>query len=347
MDPLKVGLIGLGHCGILAAEALLASSWCRLTAVGSHRPYRLQRFAESHPGIAAYDDFRSLIVNNPLDALFIAAPPFVRPAYLAMAAERGLPVWMVTPAARTLDEAMELLDMFDAAGVPLVVYRAYGLDPALQEDSIGPEATGRLFLARGHTFACIPEDLDWRGDSERAGGGVLLDRAYGLIDLVVLTMGMPGSVYAAAAGVSRPGTRFPYDTEDTASLICQFAGGAIAQITACWTAGPEQAELNLYGLKTCVRIDERTVSVRDRAGTTELHQQDRPANPLAPQIEDFLTTLRTAPKRVRSNLQDHLATMAVLEAAYLSIRTGQPESPGPILDMHQRQSRPARSAREE
>ncbi len=344
MDPLKVGLIGLGRCGVQLADALLASSWCRLVAVGSHKPYRLQRFAENHDGIATYDDFRSLIVNNALDALFVAVPPFVRPGYLALAAERELPVWTLTPSARTLDEAIELIDMFEAAGVPLIVSRSYGLDPALQEDTIGPAATGRIFLARGHALTCCPEDLDWRGDSRRARGGVLLDRAYGLVDTIVKIMGMPGRVYAAAAGVSRPGTRFPYDTEDTASMICQFAGGGIAQVTACWTAGSNEAVLDFYGLKACVHVDERTVRLTDRERGDELHRQDRTANQFAPQIEDFLSNLRTAPGRMQSPLRDHLPTLAVLEAAYLSARTGQPESPGPILEMHERQSRPARPA---
>lgn len=347
MEPLKVGLLGLGRGGLSVTEALLSSSWCRLVAVGSQQPSRLEAFQAKHSGIAAHDDFRSLIVNHPLDALFVAVPPFVRPNYLAIAAERRLPVWMLTPSARSLDEALQLHDLFDAAEVPLVVARAYGLDPCLHEDTLGPEVTGRLFLARGHVQTYESEDLDWRGDSERAGGGVLLDRAYGLFDLVYQTMGMPGTVYAAAAGVSRPGTRFPYDTEDTAAVICQFASGAIAEITACWTAGPSVWSLDLYGVKASVHVDEAQCILRDRLGEAELHAQPRPANPLIPQIEDFLTTLRTAPRRLRSTVGDHLPVLAMLEAAYLSARTGQPESPGPLLDMRRRQMRPPRPPAED
>lgn len=347
MEPLKVALMGLGRGGMLAAEALLASSWCRLVAVGSQHPPRLEAFTQRHPGVATYDDFRSLIVNNVLDALFVAVPPFVRMNYLAIAAERRLPVWTLTPAARTLDEGLQLLDLFAAAEVPLAVSRAYGVDPCLHEDTIGPEATGRLFLARGHVLTCEPEDLDWRGDSQRAVGGVLLDRAYGLLDLVVQTMGMPGSVYAAAAGVSRPGTRFAYDTEDTAAVILQFAGGGIAQIAACWTTGPDQWSLDLHGSKSSVHLDDHSVIARDRSAHTELLSQRRPPNLFVPQIEDFLTTLRTAPRRIRSTIADHLPVLAVLDAAYLSVRTGQPENPGPILDMCRRQARPPHIPTEE
>ena len=51
-----------------------------------------------------------------------------------------------------------------------------------------------------------------------------------MIDTLVQIMGLPSNVYARIAGVSRPGTRFPYDTEDTAALLCQFAGGGIASL---------------------------------------------------------------------------------------------------------------------
>ena len=89
MASLKVGLIGLGSGGRLLADALLTSSWCELVAVASRQAIRIEPFKEKHPEIATYNDFRSLIVSNPLDALFVAIPPFLRGKYLALAAERS------------------------------------------------------------------------------------------------------------------------------------------------------------------------------------------------------------------------------------------------------------------
>ncbi|GMV97989.1 MAG: dehydrogenase [Phycisphaerae bacterium] len=336
MEPLKLGLIGLGRCGRLVAEALSESSWCRLVAVGSQKAHRLADFSARHPGVATYDDYRRLIVNSGLDALCLAVPPFVRSHYLPLAAERRLPVWMLTPAARRLAEALETAELFEAAGVPLVVSRAFGIDPAMQEDAIGADAIGRVFLARGHVLTCLDDDLDWRGDSGSAGGGVLLDQAYPMIDTLVQVMGMPGSVYTAAGGSSRPGTRFPYDTEDTAAVILRYAGGGIGQIAASWTIGPDEETLHLHGLKASVRIDRGVVRVRDRRTGDPRAELPRGANPFAPQLEEFLTTLRTSPRKMRSTLREHLPVMAVMQAVYLSARTGQPESPGPILEMHQK-----------
>lgn len=334
MAGMNVGLMGLGRGGYRVAEALLVSSWCNLTAAASPNAKRLEQFAEAHPGIAVYDDLRSMIVGNALDALFVAVPPHLRKRYLPLAAERGIPVWMLTPAGRQFDEALAWLGEFERAGCPIVVSRSWGIEPALQREPLGLDQVDRFFLAHGSVMICGEEDLDWRGDSERAGGGVLLYRAYPMIDTLVQAMGMPSLVYARMAGVSRPGTRFPYDTEDTAALVCHFTGGGTAVISACWTAGPTRDHLDLFGLAGSVHIDRRGVVVRDRAGQVELQRHDRPENLLRPQIEDFLSELASSPQRLRSTLRQHLSTLALIQAAYLSARTGQPESPAQILSMH-------------
>lgn len=331
MDRLKVALMGLGDGGRLVAEALLASSWCDLVAVASSQPSRIERFADTHPGIAAYDDFRSLIVENALDALFVALPPAVRPPYLAMAAERGLPVWMLTPPARSFEETLDIAARFERSACPIAVAAAWHGEPAA---TIRPANIGKLFLARGNVMVCLPEDLDWRGDSVRAGGGVLLDRGYGLLDVIVRAMGTPSTVYCAAAGVSRPQTRFPYDTEDTAALICRFMGGGIATISACWTSGPACWRLALHGTRGSVHIDEQRVTLQDRAGVDQGPPLPRPENPFAAQIDGFLQGLRSNPRLLATGLRSHLPTMATMQAAYLSARTGEAESPGSILRLH-------------
>ena len=331
---MKVGLMGLGSGGQRVAEALLASSWCDLVAVGGRKSKRNETFTEAHPAIAAYDDFRSLIVENPLDALFVAVPPFLRGKYLSLAADRGLPVWMLTPPARRFDEALTLTERFEQAQCPLVVWRRWGIESALPADLTAPDRLGRLFFARGNVMTCWGDDFDWRGDSARAGGGVLLHRGYELIDTLVQAIGLPSTVYTITRGVSRPGGQFPYDTEDTAAVVCQFSQGAVAVLGACWTSGPQQHELELHGTLGSIHVDPTGVICRDRSGDTITSRKDRPANPLAASIEDFLTTLRSNPDKLRSTLREHLPTMAVIQAAYLSARTGEPESPAIIFDMH-------------
>ena len=334
MTPLNVGLMGLGRGGQLLLEALTASSWCRVVAVGSIHPERIERFREQHPGIATHGDFRSLIVSSALDALFVAVPPYLRVSFLNLAAERSLPVYMLAPAGRNVEEALALAAKFEAAGVPLVVSRCWGNEAALQPEALALEQAGRLFLTRGVINASLDGPLDWRGDSQRSGGGVLLHEAYGLVDTLVQAAGLPGTVYAATSVASRNGSAMAYDTEDTAVLACRYTSGALATVTASWGAGPRIWSLDVQGTNRTLRITTQRVSVLDPSGA-ELHGAKRPANPLAAQVEEFLGGLAAARRQFAGAIMQHLPTMAMLQAAYLSARTGQPENPGTILDVHQ------------
>jgi predicted dehydrogenase len=212
----------------------------------------------------------------------------------------------------------------------------------MQATSPGIDTLGRIFLARGNVMTCWSEDFDWRGDSRRAGGGVLLDRAYGLVDAVVAAMGVPGTVYAAMAGSSRPAGKFPYDTEDTAGVICQYADGGMAVFSACWTAGPDRWYLVLNGIDGSIRFEETRVQAYDRAGVPTIDEQQRSDDPFLPPIEDFLSQLHSNPRKIQGHLRTHLPTVATLEAAYLSARTGEQESPERILEVHEEPKRSRR-----
>jgi predicted dehydrogenase len=334
METIKVGLIGLGRGGQQLAEALLKSAWCELVAVGSPKSKRLERFAEEHPAVIPYDDFRLLVVEQRLDALFVAVPPFLRPNILKQAASRSVPVWMLSPPGRNVEEMLHINKMFERANCSLVVSRAWGNEPALQKDAVQLDQLGQFFLAHGKVLSCWEEDFGWRGDSHRAGGGVLLDQGYPIADTIIQAMGVPSSVYAVTSGRSRPGTHYPYDTEDTAAIICQYPSGGIAEVTACWTAGPSCWEIELFGVEGSLRIDKEQVINRDRAGDQKRINPRRADNIFMSQIEDFFSQLGSGGNKARSNVRQHLPTMAVIDAAYLSARTGQPESPSTIYDMH-------------
>ncbi|NLX13001.1 MAG: Gfo/Idh/MocA family oxidoreductase, partial [Phycisphaerales bacterium] len=214
------------------------------------------------------------------------------------------------------------------------VARDWADEPALQEEALELDSFGRWFLARGQVQLCWEENFDWRGDVRQAGGGVLLHQGYELIDLLVQLMGLPDSVYSAMANVSRPGGRYSYDTEDTAAVICRFTGGAVATLHACWTVGPDNWSLELFGTQGTLIIEREQVVTRDRSGLVQSQRQTRGGDPLAGQIESFLAALGNPPPRFSSTLRQHLPAMAVMQAAYLSARTGQPESPSRIFEMH-------------
>lgn len=333
MGRLRVGLMGLGSGGSQLVEVLSSSARCDLVSVGAARPHRLERFSATYPGVSTYDDLRSMIVECPLDALFIALPPHLRSQYLPLAAERAIPVWALTPPGRSLAEAVETFSAFETAKCPLVVSRWAPATAAQAHLQVTSEKPFRPHFAQGRAMACVPESLDWRGDRSRAGGGALLHLGYPLVDAIVMCMGVPANVYAVAAGISRP-TAASYDTEDTASVVCQFGNGAIASIDACWTTAKPCCELTLSGEEKTYSFSSDGVTVTDNACQTTAEVVPVLRNVFATEVETFLAAVAGESEHRPAAQRGHLRALAVIEAAYLSVRTGEAESPASLLELH-------------
>ena len=125
-------------------------------------------------------------------------------------------------------------------------------------------------------------------------------------------------------------------------MICQYAEGGMAVISACWTAGPDRWYLVLNGVDGSIRFEESHVQAYDRAGVPSISEQPRVGNLFLPSIEDFLSQLHTNPRKIQGHLRTHLPTIATLEAAYLCARTGEQESPQRILEVHEEPKRSRR-----
>jgi predicted dehydrogenase len=144
--------------------------------------------------------------------------------------------------------------------------------------------------------------------------------------LAVLSSGGP----AAPSG--------PHDTEDSAVVVMRFAGGAIGSVTATWSAGPPEDRLTLHS------TDQSRVFAPRRSempGTESTTEQDViggpasvwPASAWAAEVNRFLGSLR-AETTDDVSVTEALGVVSVLESAYLSAKTGQPESPGRFYELH-------------
>jgi predicted dehydrogenase len=328
-QELRIGLIGIAGGARPVYDALVAEPRVRIVAVADRNADAVGQVTASLDA-EVYSDCRSLIVEKNLDALFVATPHFATHGCLRQAAEKGTPVWKQSPLARRFDEGLTLTQVFERAprgAVPLAVARAWPAEPAMQQAGEILGSLGRPFLVEARSLTFRPDDLDWRGDSERAGAGVLLHQAYPAIDTVVHWLGPPSEVFASMGRISRPQTRHPYDTDDTATMVLRYPEGAMANFTTCWTSGPETNELTIHATEGILRIEPSRVVVLDRHGRPTRTPLDRSPNPYTHPIRAFLDGLLTEGARLASLAGDHLWTMAVLEAAYLSSRTGEAESP--------------------
>ncbi len=321
---IKVGLIGVGGSGAEVLDALLACPGVELVAIAD-RDTKLTDSKAHTLGIRGYDDSRSMMIEQPLEALFVTAPPHACGEILRLAASRRLPVWKQTPLARRFEQAIRLTQWFEQAGCPLVVAGGWRFEPAFRAVQGKIEQLGRFFLGRADVATCWPEQLGWRGDNERAGGGAILHVAYEAIDAVVALMGVPQEVLAATSRSARPDVAHAYDTEDTCVVVCRYAEAAAA-VTGCWSASPEGQTMSFHGPGGSLFFDATGVTIRSPQGRKIARRLRKSSNIYSAQIEAFVAGV-VAGEPLSSTAPEHLSAMAVVEAAYLSARTGEPESP--------------------
>lgn len=331
MSHIRAGLLGVGHRGCQVMQALQTAEGVDLVAIADHEPSRLDALTETDAELFA--DCRSLIIESQLDALFLALPPAATAEFLRIAADRKLPSWMTAPAARNFAAAVELARLFKRADVPLWIARRWCHDEAFAAVHNPGDVIGCVYQARAAVATSAVDPTSWRGDRERAGGGVLLHAAYDAVDLLLGTMGRLDQVWALTTDAAPKRSAKPYDTEDAAALLLSFSDGAIGSINACACGGRQALSATFYGIEGTIELTADSLTLRDAAGDVTERTTAAFKNRYQASVEAFVSDLGDSQAEHLSAMAKHLPIMAAIDAAYLSARTGHPEQSSRFFEM--------------
>ena len=98
----------------------------------------------------------------------------------------------------------------------------------------------------GYEVARLRDPRDWKGDLQKAGGGVLLDGGYHIVYLMNSWLGQAKSVQACGGQYV---IAQPHKGEDNAAVLVEYESGAIANLivsfTVCSPGCHEQPTLHL------------------------------------------------------------------------------------------------------
>jgi hypothetical protein len=101
-------------------------------------------------------------------------------------------------------------------------------------------------------------------------------------------------------------------------------------------AGPKAELLQVYGKDRILTVGETRLTLSDGLGQVaeELQYDEDPLACTTELLKDFGHSVISPDKnKLASSGRENLKNMAVIEAAYLSARTGFPEDPAKILQM--------------
>jgi predicted dehydrogenase len=328
MDPLRTGIIGVGGYGALVLKELARNSAFQLQAVADRNPELAEEFARQHDA-AAYDDYRSLIVEKKLDVIFLMLPPFLCAECLQLAARAGVHVFKGAPLARKVPEAIQWIQWMAQGGGVFHVASSRRFAPSYVQAHRWLEQgrIGQPYFIEAEMFYPHQGGFDWRGDPILAGGGALLESGCHLIDQILWGCGLPEQVYCLHSNFCRKKALPPYQTEDTAAVLMKYPDGLVASVSCGWMSAPNRERMVWHGVEGRIEASPEEARLYDPQGriVDQTGQSPDEGELIARQIQHFAESLRDSEIKPLTLARDRVADVSVIETAYLSAKTRLPE----------------------
>ena len=332
--PLRGVLIGAGGFGAHTLEALGRCKLLKLAGVADRDPSTAAQ-AAAQAQCPAYTDNRRALVEPHPDVVFLTLPPVAAAEAIRLAAERHVHVWTGAPLARDLPEAVEMCRQTSAAGIKLALATQRRLCSNYRRAKELASRLGEMYLLEAQYLFNWGGPLGWRG-SPAAGGGAMLQLGYHMFELVIHLLGLPETIYCITGTGQRSGGQTDqglYDTDDTATAILRYTAQTTATVTVSRCFSPVSDRLSIYGQAGSIVVSPARCVLRDRDGAVDeaFEQEEPPAAALGRGIDAFARAIIENKDTYECSGWEALLTMAAMEAAYLSARTAQPESPAALL----------------
>jgi predicted dehydrogenase len=321
MENIRIGMIGAGWIAQEHARVLDSLPDADLVAVCDLDRERAEALAQP-AGARAYLDWRALLDAEDLGALIVCTPPMSHREPAIAALDRGLPLYLEKPIARTAEDAAEIVAAAERTGTVCAVgYQWHALD--LLDELPGLLDGQEIGLLLGTSIGPT-QSRPWFIDM-RAGGGNLLERGSHHLDLARTVAGEVASVQVGAGRVRLArSTGDAGDIDDALTFMLELASGALATIVVAWT---RPGQPGCYGLD--IVASEATLRLAldpdfSLTGVSEGQQVSRRAavHPFERSMRRFLgAASERDPVAVVCIPSDAAATLAVAIAAERALET--------------------------
>lgn len=319
-DRVRVGFVGTGGIAVdFHLPALKKIEGVEIVALCDARREQAERACQTFGG-RPYDDHREMLEREDLDALYVCVPPDAHADAEALAAARGVHLFVEKPIVLSLDKGLEIWEAIRAAGVISSVGYQMRYSPVAQ--------AARAFLAGrqvalvvGSRWGGIPGGpTHWWRVMERSGG-MFHEMATHNMDLIRFLVGDVARVWA------RYSLTVLNDVENLtvpdSQVIClEFRNGATGcfSTTCALTKGGGWSSTDIVLRDLLLRIGwDRIAVIPEDAAKIELPPPGMGID------EAFIHALRTGDRSViHSDYYDALKTTEVTLAANRSARTGRP-----------------------
>jgi len=336
-STINVAVIGTGWCGGIRAQTCAKNPFVGDLHIAEIKPERLKEVADLTNPVTATTDYRVLLENRSIDAVFISTTP--EPTHYPIARESilaGKHVFLEKPIALELEEADDLISLARSRNLLFTIGYSQRFNPkfayikrSIDDGSIGQPVTA---LVSRHITRNLGKKIGGRVKLSPAAMEATHD-----IDFVLwcLAPRKPIRVYAQEV---RKIMGAQYNVPDCAWIVVTMDDGTAFTIGAGWVLPPAYPNfsscwIEMVGTEGAVMVDDthRDVYVTTMQKGIQFPISSMPgesvghvyAGPMANETIHFLECVATGQQPLVTPEHARMV-MQVYQAADLSAETGQP-----------------------
>ena len=260
MAKMNVGIIGAGYIGEIHGDAICKIPGLKILGVCRTNKNELEKIALKFQA-KAYEDYKSLLTNQSIDAVVIATPHHLHTDIAIEAAKLGKHIMIEKPMALTLKECDKIIDATEESKVKLQIGFCQRFSKAYQKtkEIIDSGEIGSLVygIATASKFWMEDNRRPWHLN-RKTGGGMWLTAGIHCLDRLTWLMG--NSIIAVSGKFF---IAFHNQKADDGGMVfVRYANGACGTIVSTgYQDGAPKHLMELTGTKGMISVEHSGVSV--------------------------------------------------------------------------------------
>ncbi len=341
MRKVNVGILGYGFVQSFHLPCYKEILEANVVAVGGRKKETVEKFANKWRIKKTYsgEDFiESLCADPEIEVVDIGLPNFLHKKAALLAAENGKHVICEKPLARSLDEAKEMLEAVEKAGVIHCYAENQIFAPHMKriKEMIEKEAIGDVFWIRSREAHFGPHSA-WFWDPQLAGGGVLMDMGCHSVEVArYLFDKMPVEAHAWGATLVHE-----TKAEDNSLALVKYEDNELGQSENSWAAhGGLDLRFEIYGSDGALFVNPTretgikafTVASEEKVGYV-VEKAEAKKGWMYPILREheiygylfelqYFTSCIRRDEIPRENFKDGYVVNCILDACYRSMKSG-------------------------
>jgi predicted dehydrogenase len=231
----NITMLGAGLIGSFYTSTLLGMrSRDKVGVICASNSEKAQKFA-SEWGIPRWTTSIEEAIKDPeTDLVVIGLPNYLHKEAVLLAAKEGKPVLCTKPLGRNAQEALEMLEAVEKAGIFSGYLEDLVYTPKTMKAiaSVKAGALGKVLWARSRETHPGPHS-DWFWNKELSGGGAIVDMGCHCIEIARSFIGK--NIRPVEVTCWADTQVHPIDAEDSAVALVRYENGAIGQLEVSWT----------------------------------------------------------------------------------------------------------------